>query len=421
MSAAQAAAASDRKARIDGPEAWRRLPCSMPFAPVSNASLWVTVALMPALQAEFALTRTAASGPCIVTMARFLIGTPFLGRWSDRNGISRVMIVAGLPAIGGYLAAGLAQSLAVLLAARLVVGIGTSVGFAPPTAHVAHRFVRRRGLAVALVPSSANVPGVLWATIIARILQGGDWREVQSALAAAQLAVLPLALLLRRAIPAGVLGTADRAAAARIARARMSPAAVKWLLVVAGVSCGIAMAMPHVHVVARCIDLGFTLAQGSTLLSVILAAGIVSRIGAGLLMDRIGTVGVLPIGSGLQMLALWLYIPADGLVSLYLVSLVFGLAQGGILPACPMILRDVLPARTAGAVIGTVSMATQFGMAFGGWLSGWIHDRTGSHLIAFANGIGWTAVGIALIVILVGRAAPGRPARPPAARGGLAC
>jgi MFS family permease len=171
------------------------------------------------------------------------------------------------------------------------------------------------------------------------------------------------------------------------------------------------MAMPQVHIVALCTDMGFTLAQGNTLLSLILAAGIVSRIVSGLLIDRIGAIRVLLIGSVLQMLALCLYIPLNGLASLYIVSLIFGLAQGGILPSYPMIVRDYLPARSAGATIGTVSMATQFGMAFGGWLSGWIYDQTQSYLLAFVNGIGWNAVNIVLILFLLWRVTPGLRAR----------
>jgi len=404
-------AAAIRGSDTDGPASWRRLFWSVVIGSISNASLWITVALMPSLQAEFDLTRTQASYPYIVTMVGFLVGNPFLGRWSDRYGITPVLVVALAISSAAYVAAGMAQSFALFLVAQLAVGIGTSVGFAPLTANVSHWFVRRRGLAVAIVSSSAYLSGVIWTTIIARILQTGDWRDVQFALAVALLGVLPLTLLLRRRVPAEVLNAADRAAAGRVHNAGISPLAVRWILAVAGVSCCIAMAMPQVHIVALCTDMGFTLAQGNTLLSLILAAGIVSRIVSGLLIDRIGAIRVLLIGSVLQMLALCLYIPLNGLASLYIVSLIFGLAQGGILPSYPMIVRDYLPARSAGATIGTVSMATQFGMAFGGWLSGWIYDQTQSYLLAFVNGIGWNAVNIVLILFLLWRVTPGLRAR----------
>jgi len=402
----------DRAGSTDGWPAWRRLFWAMVIGTISNASLWTTVALMPSLQADFALTRTEASYPYIVTMLGFLIGNPFLGRWSDRFGITPVLMAATILSSLAYAGAALAQNFTLFLLTQLLIGIGTSAGFAPLTADVSHWFVRRRGLAVALASCAGYLSGVLWTTVIARVLQWGDWRDAHIIIAVALTAIVPLALLLRQRVPDHILEAADRAAARKAQGSGLTPGRTKWLLAAAGTGCCIAMAMPQVHIVSLCTDLGFTLAQGNTLLSVILAGGIVSRIVSGALTDRIGAIRVLLIGSALQMLAMALYIPQGGLASLYVVSLVFGLAQGGILPAYPMIVRDYLPARSAGAAIGTVSMATQFGMAFGGWLSGWIYDQTGSYLMAFVNGLAWNGLNIGLIGFLLWRVQASRKALP---------
>ena len=147
------------------------------------------------------------------------------------------------------------------------------------------------------------------------------------------------------------------------------------------------------------------------LLAFMLFGGVISRLVSGLLADRLGGVTTLLIGSTLQTIGLMLYLPFDGLVPLYVVSAIFGLSQGGIVPSYAVIVREYLPAREAGARVGFVMMATILGMALGGWMSGWIYDQTGSYLWAFLNGIGWNVLNIGIVVLLIYRA---RTARRPA-------
>jgi MFS family permease len=171
------------------------------------------------------------------------------------------------------------------------------------------------------------------------------------------------------------------------------------------------MSMPQVHIVAYCADLGYGPARGAEMLSMMLGFGVISRLASGFIADRIGGLATLIAGSFLQMLALILYIPFDGLVSLYVVSALFGLSQGGIVPSYALIIRDHFPAREAGARISMVLTATVFGMALGGWLSGEIYDWTGSYQAAFLNGIAWNVLnlGIALWILFIrspGKIAP---------------
>jgi MFS family permease len=180
-----------------------------------------------------------------------------------------------------------------------------------------------------------------------------------------------------------------------------SPSTLQWLLALAGVGCCVAMSMPQVHIVAYCADLGYGVAVGAEMLAVMLGAGIISRLVSGLLADVIGGVRTLLIGSVLQGLALLLYLPFDGLTSLYVVSLMFGLSQGGIVPSYAIIVREYLPAAEAGRRIGFVIMATILGMALGGWMSGWIYDVTGSYQMAFLNGIAWNALNVLIVVMIL--------------------
>ncbi|MDC1215152.1 MFS transporter, partial [Rhodospirillales bacterium] len=178
--------------------------------------------------------------------------------------------------------------------------------------------------------------------------------------------------------------------------ANMSLRTIQILLIVAGLACCIAMSMPQVHIVAYCGDLGYGVARGAEMLSIMLGLGVVSRIASGFLADKIGGLGTLILGSMLQCMALLLYIPFDGLISLYVVSALFGLAQGGIVPSYAMIVRQYFPAREAGTRVSLVLMTTVVGMAIGGWMSGEIYDLTGSYQAAFMNGIAWNLLNMSI-------------------------
>jgi MFS family permease len=175
------------------------------------------------------------------------------------------------------------------------------------------------------------------------------------------------------------------------------------LLCVAGVACCVAMAMPQVHIVAYCTDLGFGAARGSEMLSLMLACGIVSRLISGAICDRIGGLRTLVLGSVLQGVALLLFLPFDGMVSLYVISALFGLFQGGIVPSYAIIVREYFPAKRVGVLVGAAIMATMIGMALGGWMSGKVFDLTGSYHAAFVNGVLWNALNLCIALYLLWR------------------
>ena len=128
-----------------------------------------------------------------------------------------------------------------------------------------------------------------------------------------------------------------------------------------------------------------------------LGLGIVSRVASGFIADRIGGVGTLLIGSLLQGVALMLYLMFDGLISLYVISALFGLFQGGIVPMYAVIVREYFSPKEAGTRVGLVLMATLLGMALGGWMSGKIFDLAGSYQAAFLNGLAWNLVNVAIM------------------------
>ena len=182
---------------------------------------------------------------------------------------------------------------------------------------------------------------------------------------------------------------------------RLSTNALTAILGLAAIACCVAMSMPQVHIVAYCGDLGYGVARGAEMLSLMLGFGIISRIGSGFLADRIGGIATLLIGSVAQGTALLFYLFFDSLTSLYIISAMFGLFQGGIVPSYAIIVREAMPASEAATRVGIVIFASVFGMSFGGWVSGLIFDATGSYAAAFANGVAWNALNVSIVVLLL--------------------
>jgi predicted MFS family arabinose efflux permease len=244
---------------------------------------------------------------------------------------------------------------------------------------------------------------------VQHFIETEGWRRTYLGIAVFCVATMvPLALALRRRSPLTEVTSATTGLVLRSPRPLgMSPAALQTLLVIAGVSCCVAMSMPQVHIVAYCGDLGHGPARGAQMLSLMLGFGIVSRLASGWICDHIGGRLTLLLGSSLQALALVLFLPFQGLAALYIVSALFGLFQGGIVPAYAVIVREFFPPEEAGVRVGTVLMATVFGMALGGWMSGVIFDLTGSYHAAFLNGILWNLLNIAIALGLLRR--PVRP------------
>jgi MFS family permease len=387
-----------------------RLIVTLAIGTVANVGMWAIIVIMPAVEAEFGIGRAEASIPYTMTMIGFAAGNLLIGRIVDRFGVVVALIGAAFGIAAGYLLSVLAPSMLTLSAAHLVLGLGTAVGFGPLIADISHWFLRRRGIAVALVASGNYLSGAIWPTLLAGMLADGGWRQVYLTLALITLATLiPLSFLLRRRVPIAAHSAAEAASFLRAQTAGFSPRTLQYILGLAGIACCVAMSMPQVHIVAYCVGLGYGPAAGAEMLSLMLLGGVVSRVISGLVADRLGGVLTLLIGSVLQCIALFLYLPYDGMVSLYIVSAIFGLSQGGIVPSYALIVREYMPAKEAGARVGFVLMMTILGMALGGWMSGWIFDLTGSYSMAFLNGIVWNGLNIGIMLMLLMRTRPRRP------------
>lgn len=386
---------------VDSRYAWLRLGVALLLGTVGSVGMWSYVVALPSVQADFAATRADASIPYTMAMVGFAIGNMILGRLADRFGIL-VPIWLSIASLGiGYVSTGLAPTLWLLSAAHVLIGFGSAASFGPLIADLSHWFEKRRGIAIAIAASGNYIAGAVWPPIIQHVIASDGWRAAHIGTGIfCVLAMLPLSLMFRRRTDIHANGGLE-------ARAFVAPDigvsrnTLFILLCIAGVACCVAMAMPQVHIVAYCGDLGYGVARGAEMLSLMLAFGIVSRVGSGFIADRFGGVVTLLIGSVMQAVALFLYFLFDGLTSLFVISILFGLFQGGIVPSYAVIVREYFPPQEAGARVGTLIMATVFGMALGGWMSGYIFDLTGSYRAAFLNGLAWNLLNLSIALWLM--------------------
>ena len=406
METARARAGAESRA------AWIRLVVALTLSTIGGVGMWSFPVALPAVQADFGVVRADASLPFTFAMLGFGVGGLAMGSLLDRYGII-APVIAGVIALAlGYILSGYAPSLWWFAIGHGLIGIGSSATLGPLMADVSQWFTQRRGLAVAVASAGNYVAGTVWPPIVQPLIASEGWRATHIGIGIfCAVTMLPLALLmLRGRPPAHHVSSAGAAAAQAQGNLGLNPTTLMVLLCIAGIACCVAMAMPQVHIVAYCGDLGYGPARGAEMLALMMAAGIISRVATGFIADRIGGIRTLLLGSVLQGVALFLYIWFDGLVSLYVISALFGLFQGGIIPSYAIIIREYFPPREAGTRVGIVLMATLAGMALGGWMSGAIFDLTGSYQAAFANGLAWNLLNGVIAFWLLWR--PGRRLAP---------
>jgi len=392
---------------IDSAVAARRLLITLALMTLGGSAMYVVSVVIPQVEREFGISRAMASVPYTAMMLGFGVGGIFMGRWADRVGVQMPVAVGGAALGLGFVLAGLSDSIwTFALAHGLLLGLlGNASTMVPLVADTSLWWQKYRGRAVAVCASGNYVAGTIWPAAAQYGVEHIGWRQTYIALGLfCGIGMVLLSLGMRRPAPVAAAPVAGSAQARHGDRPFGLPAGQATLLLcVAGLACCVAMAMPQVHIVAYCTDLGFGAARGAEMLSLMLFCGIISRLVFGVISDRIGGLRTLALGSLLQGVALLLFLPFDGLVPLYVISALFGLFQGGIVPSYAIIVREHFPLNQVGERVGAIIMATLVGMALGGWMSGKVFDLTGSYHAAFINGIAWNLLNFSIALWLLHR------------------
>ena len=385
---------------IDSPQAALRLLVTLGLVVLGNSSMYVVSVVLPEVQSEFGIGRADASLPYTLMMVCLGLGGIWTGRLADRHGLTPILRCGALAVFGGFALAANAQSIWLFGLAHGILGlIGSSSTFAPLMADTALWWQKRRGIAVAICACGNYIAGAIWPPLVQHGITTIGWRHTYLLLGLVcgiGMFLLSLKMRAKPPIPKVSVATSSTSSDYSARPFGLRPSRAQLLLCTAGVACCVAMAMPQVHIVAYCTDLGYGAARGAEMLSLMLTCGIVSRLVSGLICDRIGGIKTLLLGSVLQGVALLAFLPFDGMVPLYVISATFGLFQGGIVPSYAIIVREHFSPKEVGERVGSVIMATLLGMALGGWLSGWIFDMTGSYKAAFVNGIAWNLLNVSI-------------------------
>ena len=372
---------------------------------MGSAGMYLVVVALPAFQQEFGMSRGGASISYAMVMVGFGIGGILFGRLVDRFGIIPSLAISAIALGFSFIQASYSESILSFNMAHVQIGFfGCAVIFAPLVSDISKWFVKRRGLAVSICACGNYLAGAIWPPMFFEVMENVGWRVSYIYVGiVSSMIMLPTLLVLYRPSPNSVGIEATSGSLGNSVIFDLSPNRLTLLLCLAGLGCCVAMAMPTVHIVSLCTDRGYGVGVGAKMLSVMLLCGVLSRLGFGLISDKIGGLRTILIGSILQCIALLFYLSAQSLPGLFAVSVLFGLFQGGIVPCYALIVREYFPASEAGFRLGIVISATVIGMAVGGWVSGAIYDWTNSYSVAFIHGIGWNCVNLAVILFLLAK------------------
>ena len=370
---------------------------------------YLAIVGVPFFERDMGWSRSAATAVYTATTLGAGVGGIVMGYVAARLGVQRALILAAAAIAAGGALAAQADTLPELLAPIfLLVGmVGMGCGFAPLIANVTLWFDRRRGLAISVVACGQTVAGAIWNVVFEPAIVEHGWRDVYTAYGLfAAAAIVPLSFVHRR--PPPELLRLRAAAASATPGAPPPPRTTPdidpvWLTLLLGmaiVGCCVAMSMPMAQMVAYCATLGYGTAMGAKIASLLLICSGVSRLGFGLVSDRIGGLNTILIGASLQAMALSLFIFFDSQDQLLLISAMFGLVFGGIVPAYGLAVRELFPARQAQTRTGVVYFFGYIGMGGGGLVGGVVFDVTLSYPTAFGVGVAFNLVNIALILFI---------------------
>ena len=156
-----------------------RLAITLALMTIGASTMYVVPVVLPAVQAEFGITRADASLPYALLMIGMGVGGVLMGRLADRFGVM-VPLLIGSACIGlGYVGAGLATDIHVFnLLHGLVLGfLGISATFSPLLADTSLWWVKRRGIAVAVCASGNYLGGAIWPPVLQHFVDTVGWRQ----------------------------------------------------------------------------------------------------------------------------------------------------------------------------------------------------------------------------------------------------
>jgi MFS family permease len=320
------------------------------------------------------------------------------GALSDRLG-TRIVVLLGSLFLGiGLVAASQAPSL-LLFQVLFGVFVGMAAGsfYAPLVAVASVWIEQHRSLAVALVSAGMGVAPLTVAPSARWLISAYDWRTAMLVIGIGAVCLLiPASFLIRKPPVTAVTGHVTAAPTQpdgsqwTVAHALRTPQFIS--LALAHFACCAAHSGPIFHMVTYAMICGITPMAAVSVYGVAGLSGLGGRLLLGTLADRVGAKPVLVAGLMVQALCVSTYLVVGQIGEFYALSVMFGLAYGGVMPLYAILVRDFFGARIMGSVFGAVSAFASLGMAIGPVAGGWVYDTTGAYtwlyIGSFAMGLG---------------------------------
>ena len=373
---------------------------------MSFGAPWITAVALKSIAAEMGGVRSVPALASSLAWFGSAVGGILMGRVAERFGIRwTVMFGAVMICVGLFISTG-GEPWQLYLGHGLFMGFLGNAGLnAPLYVYVSRWFDRRRGSALALISSGGYLAGFVWPTIFERAIANFGWRWTMIGYAVFQVAIIvPVAAWFLQPPPEVA------AAASQAGGATARPKVLGWpsnvvfaWIAIASFMCCVTMSMPQGHLVALCTDLGISATMGAAMLSVLLGAGLISRQAWGWVSDRIGGLRTALLSSALQAAAMTGFLYTQDEVGLFTVSAAFGIGFSALIPAYVLAIRDLFPASEAYWRVPTLLFLSGSGMAVGGWLAGYLYDMHGYYAPAFATGVAFNIVNLAMLAMLVAR------------------
>jgi sugar phosphate permease len=329
---------------------------------------------------------------------------------------------------GGLLLAPLtAQPWHLYLTIGVLVGAGSvCLGYSGQSFFLPNWFIRRRGLAIGLAFAGVGIGSVTLLPWVQHMIEGTGWRTACTAMGILVFAVLaPINLLLRKRpediglLPVGAGARSATSAASRSNVVDPAWANTDWTLaralrtarfwwIALGYFCGLYIWYAvQVHQTKFLLDIGFSPNVGVWALGVVSLLGIPGQIVMGHASDRIGREAIWAIsclGFAICFAALIALKFYPSLWLIYLMVFTQGALGYGLTSVMGAVVLEIFQGAHYGSIFGTIMLAALAGGAAGPWVTGLLHDITGTYTIAFSIGI---AVSL-LSAIAIWQASPGR-------------
>jgi MFS family permease len=382
-----------------------------------GAMLSLAVFLQPISEA-MGWSRGGVSAAATLDFLCMGISAFFWGALSDRFG-TRIVVLLGSILLGiGLVAASQATSLLQFqLLFGVLIGVAAGSFYAPMIAAASAWIEQHRSLAVALVSAGMGVAPLTVAPSASWLISTYDWRTAMLVIGIVASALLIPASLLVRPAPRSAAASAITASGTpelqwTAAQAFRTPQFIT--LALAHFACCAAHSGPIFHMVTYAMVCGIAPLTAVSVYGVAGLSGLGGRLALGALADRIGAKQVLVGGLLVQAFAIATYLAVGQLGEFYALSVIFGLAYGGVMPLYAVLVREYFGARIMGTVFGAVSAFASLGMALGPWAGGWVFDTFHGYGWLFVGSFG---IGIAAVAIALSFPSARRPLRPSLALG----